>query len=282
VRNYGNIATAIWLDKDFTSLSCDAQRMYFMIITQNNITSVGTLPITLRRWASYANDLPSERLLNSLKELADGSYIAIDWEQEELLVRTFVKWDGGHTNPKRLLSIKASASAVTSPILAPILASELDALSVDHEILLPQVDSHSDAIESGKQWPRVVVTEVGTTPTHNPQQQSTLPDEAATPPEEIREDVEQICLLLSQRMVENGVKRPTITKEWRREARLMLDKDGYQLAQVIRVLEWSQQDAFWMGNIHSVPKLREKFGQLLIKAGAAGSPDPYRKHRMLG
>jgi hypothetical protein len=101
MRNYGNIATAIWLDKDFTSLSCDAQRMYFMIITQNNITSVGTLPITLRRWAGYANDLPSERLSNGLKELADRGYIAIDWEQEELLVRTFVKWDGGHTNPKQ-------------------------------------------------------------------------------------------------------------------------------------------------------------------------------------
>lgn len=282
MRNYGNIATAIWLDKDFTSLSSDAQRMYLMVITQNNITSVGTLPVTLRRWASYANDLSSERLLSGLQELVDRDYIAIDWQQEELLVRTFVRWDGGHTNPKRLLSIKASASAVTSPILAPILASELDSLGVEHEIPLPQVDSHSDANQSAKHRPRVVVTEVGTTPTHNPQQQSTLPDEAATPPEEIREDVEQICSLLARRMVENGVKRPTITKEWRREARLMLDKDGYKFAQIIRVLEWSQQDSFWMGNIHSVPKLREKFGQLLIKAGAAGSPDPYRKQRMLG
>jgi hypothetical protein len=111
-----------------------------------------------------------------------------------------------------------------------------------------------------------VVTEVVTSPTHNPQQQTTLPDDAATQPEEIREDVERICSLLVRRMVENGVKRPTITKEWRREARLLIDKDGYPVDHVIRVLEWSQQDSFWKGNIHSVPKLREKFGQLLLKA----------------
>lgn len=96
---------------------------------------------------------------------------------------------------------------------------------------------------------------------------SELPSLSAVPSdEETRDDVDRICATLQERMVANGVKRPTITKAWHREARLLLDKDGYSFDEVMRVLEWSQADRFWKANIHSVPKFREKFGQLLIKS----------------
>lgn len=263
MRNYGNIATAIWQDSDFLALSMNAQRTYLLLITQNNISSVGSLAITMRRWSRMAADSSEDALLDGLAELEASRFIAIDWDHEEILIRTFVKWDGGHTNPKRLLSIASAARAVASVHLGRILATELDALGVDHGLLFPEVDSHPDADGSPIESPRVVVAYAVGTTTHNPQQHSSLP---GLPAEEQRDDVNKICETLQARMVGNGIKEPTITKEWRREARLLLDKDGYPLDIVMHVLEWSQKDRFWKANIQSVPKLRQKFGQLLLKS----------------
>jgi hypothetical protein len=271
MRNYANIATAIWRDPDFIALSGNAQRTYMLLITQHDISSVGTLAITLRRWARMASDSTQEVLSDGLDELERKRFIAIDWEHEELLVRTFVKWDGGHTNPKRMLSIQSAAKAVTSPILGPILDAELTSLGVAHAMSYAQIDSHSDADPMAIESPRVVVTEVATVPTHNPVQQPSLHEVPAAPPEEIRDDVDKICLSIQESVVANGIRKPTITKEWRREARLLLDKDGYDLDLVMRVLDWSLRDNFWKGNIQSAPKFREKFSQLLVKSGQGKS-----------
>lgn len=157
MRNYGYIATAIWVDPDFRRLTGDAQRLYFLLITQADISSVGTLPIRLRRWAGMADGSTTERLSDDLAELEAARFVVLDWDQEELLVRTFVRWDGGHTNPKRLTAIKATAKGITSPILAAALAAEFDSLGINHDLVKPQVDSHSIADRSPSDPPRVVV-----------------------------------------------------------------------------------------------------------------------------
>jgi DNA-binding transcriptional ArsR family regulator len=85
-----------------------------------------------------------------------------------------------------------------------------------------------------------------------------------TPPH--RPDVEKICNHLADRIVENGSKRPTITAKWLTDARLLLDKDGRTVEQVIRAIDWCQNDAFWRANIRSMPTLREKYDTLRLQA----------------
>ena len=169
-RHYGTIATAIWDDPEFRKLSGNAQRIYMMLITQAAITSVGSIAITLRRWAQYASDTPSDSLSNGLTELADRLFLVIDWEYEELLVRSFVRWDGGHTNPKRLPAIRSAAKTLGSPLLSGVLAFELTRLGVAHEITAEPIDWLSDSLsDSHADTPRsVVTTNVTTSTTHNP------------------------------------------------------------------------------------------------------------------
>lgn len=83
---------------------------------------------------------------------------------------------------------------------------------------------------------------------------------------EIREDVETLCKRLAARVEANGSKKVTIGKQWRDAARLMLDKDGRTYDQIAYLIDWSQNDEFWRANILSMPKLREKFDQLRLKA----------------
>ena len=94
---------------------------------------------------------------------------------------------------------------------------------------------------------------------------SSPPPQAATElaiPDRI--DVERICAYLAEWIVKNGSKRPTITKKWRTEARLLIDKDGRNLDEIRAVIAWCQRDTFWRSNILSLPKLREKYDQLRL------------------
>lgn len=87
-----------------------------------------------------------------------------------------------------------------------------------------------------------------------------------TPAEATRGDVERICKRLADRIEANGAKRPTITKGWRDAARLMLDRDERTESDILGAIDWCQADAFWRGNVLSLPKLREKYDQLRLHA----------------
>lgn len=87
-----------------------------------------------------------------------------------------------------------------------------------------------------------------------------------------RIDVERICQHLADRVEANGAKRPTITKRWRDAARLMLDNDHRDEAEIHKAIDWSQADEFWRANILSLPKLRDKFDTLKMQAQRNGRP----------
>lgn len=89
-----------------------------------------------------------------------------------------------------------------------------------------------------------------------------------------RLDVEQVCRHLADRIEENGSKRPTITAKWRDAARLLIDRDGKTVAQILRAIDWCQDDEFWRSNILSMPKLREQYDRLRLAAQRASPGRP--------
>lgn len=94
--------------------------------------------------------------------------------------------------------------------------------------------------------------------------------DAGAPPErrdlnDGRDDVERVCEHLSQRLTERQVKH-TVTKAWRDAARLMMDADGRTETQVHNMIDWSSKSAFWAGNVHSMPTLREKYDKMKAQA----------------
>lgn len=81
-----------------------------------------------------------------------------------------------------------------------------------------------------------------------------------------REDVEQICRHLADRIEGNGSKRPAIGKTWRDAARRLIDIDGRTVDQIVRCIDWCQNDPFWRSNVMSMPTLRAKYDQLRLAA----------------
>jgi hypothetical protein len=87
-----------------------------------------------------------------------------------------------------------------------------------------------------------------------------------------RNDVDDLCNHLADRIERNGAKRPTVTAKWRTACRLMLDNDGRTTAGVRAAIDWCQNDPFWRSNILSMPKLREKYDQLSLNAARERTP----------
>lgn len=166
-RSYANIYCAIWDDEEFCELSSDAQRVYFMLVTQRDITACGTLALTLKRWGSTVNRADQDRLEPALKELSEARFVVIDDQTEELLVRTFVKHDGGYKHAKRLMAVVGYAEAIRSRTIRSAMATELQQLGI-RSALDSEPVANREATGSG----RSVVTEGGTTPhttDHNPE-----------------------------------------------------------------------------------------------------------------
>lgn len=60
--------------------------------------------------------------------------------------------------------------------------------------------------------------------------------------------------------------RPTVTQRWAEAEDRLQRLDHRPAAQVEVVIRWVQADEFWMHNILSMPKLREKYRQVVGKA----------------
>lgn len=121
--------------------------------------------------------------------------------------------------------------------------------------------------------------ETGYEPDGNPAPVPTRPDPTrpikeeakASSSEHERPDVERVIQSFSDMLKANDIKhKPGQT--WRTAARLLIDRDGYTPEQIIFVAKFATADEFWKSNILSLPKLREKFEALKIKAQAQNNP----------
>jgi hypothetical protein len=92
--------------------------------------------------------------------------------------------------------------------------------------------------------------------------------EEASPPRRDRPEIARLCGLLAELMLANDPKakpRPD-SDRWYDACRLLLDRDARTADEIEHVIRFSQADSFWRSNVLSMPKLREQFGQLWLKA----------------
>ena len=124
-RDYARIMTVIWKNREFRALSEGDQRMYLMLVTQPDIDAAGVLKISLEWWADMAPDSRSEDLAQRLIRLEQGRFIGLDRLTGEVLIRSFIRWDGGFHNPKRKPVITRAIEEVRSPRLVDMIEGEL-------------------------------------------------------------------------------------------------------------------------------------------------------------
>lgn len=264
-RSFGQIYAGIWRDDDFQALASDAQLVYIMLSTQADISSCGLLSMTLGRWAKYTTGMTKERLSDALSELEQARFIVVDDDTEEVLVRTFVKWDGGANNGKRRPAILAAAHAIASPMLKGIVGAELTKLDVQHD--LPDSPSDSPSHEAPHS-PRVQVTERNHSGL-NPEPVNLNPEPATV----ALASAEPTAQTLTGEWIDRCAKRPptSVVGQVSKHIRLMLD-DGIDPDDIRRgTAAWMSKGLHpstlpsvvneVMNTTASVPKTRDKFAE---------------------
>jgi len=135
--------------------------------------------------------------------------------------------------------------------------------------------------ETGVQSPGIPDTETASGPEAPDLDQSQSPENPDTDESQTREkylstkrsllprpDVDQVCNHLADRIEANGSQRPRVTDRWRDAARLLIDRDGRTVDQILRAIDWCQADSFWRANVLSMPTLRSRYDQLRLRASA--------------
>jgi hypothetical protein len=104
------------------------------------------------------------------------------------------------------------------------------------------------------------------TETEEKEKNSRTPAEPDNAP--LRHDVERVCKHLAAVIEKGGSKKPTVTKKWRNDIRLLIDKDGITADQAIAAIDWAHANDFWQAHILSPAKLRQKYDTLRRQAAA--------------
>src|SRR5690625_7348346 len=87
-REYAQLKLSIWNDRDFTSLSVDAQLVYIMAMSHPTTNLAGVLDYAPQKFARLAGGLTVKRVVAAVDEVSAARGVVADDEKGERLVRS--------------------------------------------------------------------------------------------------------------------------------------------------------------------------------------------------
>lgn len=126
-RSFMTVLTSIWGDPQFRQLSGSAQRLYFLLGSQNRLTLAGCLDLMPARWAHLSVDTSAVDIEVALDELASARFVAVDRATEEVVIRTFVRHDldNHRLNVNLVKGLWAAWAGILSPTLRKVVVDHM-------------------------------------------------------------------------------------------------------------------------------------------------------------
>lgn len=93
-RDHARIKTSRQRDPDWRGLSVNAQWAYDAITTSEGLSYVGVVDYRPGRIAALAKGQTAKKVEAAVKELEAERFVVVDYQTEELLIRTYVRHDG--------------------------------------------------------------------------------------------------------------------------------------------------------------------------------------------
>ncbi|MFI1796543.1 hypothetical protein ACH427_04180 [Streptomyces sp. NPDC020379] len=127
-RGHGRIDAEIWDNPQFLKLDEKAQRLYFFVVCQPDVTHAGILPLTLSRWAQTASGLTPASLRETLQALVHADLVAVDHTTDELLICGYARLTRTWKQPRVMGAMVRAARQITSPTLRARLLADVERL----------------------------------------------------------------------------------------------------------------------------------------------------------
>lgn len=302
-REFAKIKAAIWQDDDFRALPIHAQHLYFVILTDPELSYCGVTDWRPRRMAPKAHQWGLDTIYDAATILTEKHLLIIDEETEEVLVRSFLRHDGVMQHNKLCISATRAFATIGSNHIRGVVVHELKRLenefpewpawgrdqvkevlkrnAISPDLAPPLAPGLAPNLAPGLAAAQGQPQPIGQPVPYNSNSNSNIqpthhPDSSKTADAALRPDVEEILNYLDEALKKNDVKLPGRNKTNTDAARLLIDKDERSVEQIKKAINFATTDSFWRANILSMTKLREKYDQVRLSA-QRGTTTPQQK-----
>lgn len=286
-REHAQVRIDMWNDDDFRKLSRAAQLLYIQLLTSATLNYAGVADWRPRRIAPLSGDGSPDEVVTAAEELRAGLFIVTDDDTEEVMIRSFLKHDGLLQKPNVTKAMLTAFSQVSSSVIRGVIVHEMKRLASRfpewrafgmpevHELLERDSLDPSELVRNqegkglskGSENDPSLLTPNSLLPAPDSTLLTPSPSDAdATDDEEFDADVYRLCDLLAELVRANGHKVDTVGVSWWRSCERLMRLDGYTSQQIEWIIRWATSDEFWLTNIRSMSKLREKFQTLVLQS----------------
>lgn len=182
-RKYAKLYVEVWdAGSDFRDLTAAGQRLYWLLCSLPQLSAAGVLPLQPKKWARLASDTTEGDIDRALAELEIAGKVLVDADTDEVLIRAFIRRDGGIRTPNIEKSVWRAIDAIESNRLRRVTERELqraaELLSVTLSRTLPQTlgETLSSDLSEGQSY-RTSPEDLRPTPTTE--------DETSSPTHEV-------------------------------------------------------------------------------------------------
>lgn len=130
-RSQARIHTSVWRDRDFTALPPDVQGVYWMLLSQPDVSAAGVTALNPMRWCNLMGGCD---VTDQVDELARRGFVVYDEHTGELWIRSFARHDGIINSPKTRAAMWSAWDNILSTELRRRFLEELDGFVVTTEI----------------------------------------------------------------------------------------------------------------------------------------------------
>jgi hypothetical protein len=147
-RNFAQVQLRIWLDDEWLGLTVEAQHLYMLLLSQEDIGPSGLIPLRPRRWAKLAANGSVDNVMASLLELDEAAFLVVDTETAEVLIRTFIRNGENYKHVRLLRTALNQAERAESPRIRSALGQELAKLP---KVVVPELTpKNAKAVEEAR------------------------------------------------------------------------------------------------------------------------------------
>jgi hypothetical protein len=123
-RSEARIFTDVWNDAGWRGISRNERSTYVQLLTQEDLTHCGVIPLREGLWAAQAN-VPLDEICQDIKALESVGWLITDYDTRELFVRSLIRRDKVLRQPKLWKPLAESIRRVFSPAIKRALLAEL-------------------------------------------------------------------------------------------------------------------------------------------------------------
>lgn len=131
-RLYAQNRLSMWQDDEFRCLSDGAQNLYNYLLAHPTTTYAGVCDWRPKRLAQVNTSWTTERVEELGRELARGHFLVIDEGYDEVVIRSFLRWEGVLKSPNLARACARAFGRIESPTLQRVVIHELLRLKAEN------------------------------------------------------------------------------------------------------------------------------------------------------